>query len=124
MGADWLFVASAQVQTPLYAGWDDRRQGAYGRVDLQVARRVGDRGVARAGVSSIGRLRDDRGQGAFHEVAAVAGISFDVHKRVSLGGNVRVPVLMGPTRSYLAGAGLNATWIVGKPAGADHATSE
>lgn len=115
VGADWLFVSTLQGQAPLYAGWDERRQGAYGRLDFQVARRVGGAGIVRAGVSSIGRVKDDRGQGQFYEIAAVAGTTWEAHQRVSIGGSLRVPVLMGPTRSYDVGVGLNVNWVVGKP---------
>lgn len=115
VGADWLFVGSVQGQVPLYRGWDNRRQGAYGRADVQIARRVGGKGIVRTGVSAVGRLEDDLGQGAFHELAWTAGATVEAHQRVSLGASTRVPVWMGPNRPYVFGVGLNATFIVGKP---------
>ena len=115
VGADWLFVGSVQGQVPLYRGWDNRRQGAYGRADLQIARRVGGKGIVRTGLSGAGRLEDDLGQDDFFEVAWTAGATLLAHQRVSLGANTRVPVWMGPNRPYVFGVGVNATFVVGKP---------
>lgn len=114
-GTDWLLVASAQSQGSLYPGWDGRRQGVYGRFDVQVARRVGGEGIVRAGVSSIVRGKDDLGEDSFHEIAVVAGGTLNVHQRLSLAASARAPIEMGPVRTYDVGIGLSANWILGKP---------
>lgn len=112
-GSTWIGATSLQVQAPLYAGWDARRQGVYGRFDVRGGRRIGA-GVVWLGPSMIARTKDDLGQDAFHEIAATAGATWAVHPRASITGQVRVPVEMGPRRAYEVAAGVGFTWVVGK----------
>lgn len=113
-GSTWMLIGGLQGQAPLYRGWDDRRQGAYGRADLRGARRIGA-GVIWAGGSLVGRLEDDLGTGSFTEGAAIGGAVWAVHQRWSISGQARVPIYMSPQRQYDAALGVGVTWVVGKP---------
>ncbi|MFK7926781.1 MAG: hypothetical protein AB8H79_01220 [Myxococcota bacterium] len=114
MGSTWMLITGVQGQAPLYKGWDDQRQGAYGRADVRGGKRIGT-GVVWVGGSLVGRMKDDRGAGSFTEASATGGALWAVHKRWSINGQLRVPVWTSPHRPYDVAVGVGATWVVGKP---------
>lgn len=114
VGGQWMFVASVGGRVPVYAGFDDVRQGAFGQVSLRAAVRAGP-AVPWLGVSGAGNLRDDFGGGAFREIAATGGVQVAVHQRWGLSAHARVPLVGGPDgRAYAAAVGLRVNVVVGK----------
>lgn len=91
-GSLWMLVARAETRAPLYAGSDGVRQGAFGRADLQLARRLGGRAVAWAGLSPAGQRDNDLGAGGSGELSAVAGGQWNLSQHTALSAHVRLPL--------------------------------
>ncbi len=116
VGGAWMVATSIEGRVTLYPGFDEIRQGPYGRLDVKVARRLGE-AVLFAGISGVGQRRYDNGVGAFAEISPVAGAVLAVSERWSLTAQARVPVWTDTTpHPYFAAGGVGVTRVVGKVA--------
>jgi len=115
-GRAWVAGLSLVGRAPLYAGWDDVRQGPFLRVDLRGARRLG-KVVVFAGPSAV---RQAPGSPAlstakFTELAATAGGVFHIAERWSMTAQMRVPAWVTSGGIRQVSGGLGARWVVGSP---------
>jgi len=130
-GAGWLGLVSAQVRVPMVEGTDGVRQGAYGRFDGRVARRLGW-GTVWVGASYVDVAESASkepcgpsdtcwtpvGYGAFREVAAVTGGTIPLTPIVSVTAHVRVPTwVQTDGHSYTFSGGMSGNVVLGRPKG-------
>lgn len=112
VGGAWIGLFGMSGRLPVYAGADHVRQGAFGRLDARLARRVGGGAVA-VGASVAGQV--DRGAplDGFTELAALATAVVPLDTRTALEAGLRVPVWTGlrdPT--YRAALQLGLTRVI------------
>lgn len=113
-GATWLVGVSAVSRISLYDGWDRRRQGAFVRADLRLARRLGVL-VPWVGTSAVDQLPSDP-EGSvprFGELAATVGTVVNLADRWSLTGQLRVPLWRSSEAELQVSGGLSVRWVVG-----------
>ena len=110
-GESWLVLGGASLRVPVHPGFDRVRQGAYGRSDLRVAKRVGG-GALTLGLSAAGQQTRGLSSPGFAELSAVAGASVPLSKTWAGDAGLRVPLWTNPTpRPYLLALQLGATHV-------------
>ena len=120
-GSQWLVGGLLVGRASLYPGFDRIRQGAFTRVDLRGARRLGV-AIPWIGASAV-RQFPSAPAGAvpdFGELAAAAGVVFNVADRWSVAGQVRAPVWASANAERQIAGGLSVRTVIGKRAGDDH----
>jgi hypothetical protein len=122
VGGTWLAGLTGVARVPLYAGWDQIRQGAFLRADLRGARRFGDV-VPWLGLSGVRQLPSDP-EGAVPsatELAATAGGVANLSARWSLTAQLRVSLFVTDDLPRQTSGGLTVRAVVGHPSDAhDH----
>ncbi len=109
-GDQWLMAVDTDAQVPVVAGSDGLRQGPYTSVVLRGARRLPN-AVASAGVNDTRRGPGDDGVG-YHEVAAVAGLSWTPLEGLGVAPRVRAPFWSDQAKlAYRLAVGLELTWV-------------
>lgn len=114
-GASWLLGATAVGRASLYDGWDRRRQGLFGRLDVRGARRIGVT-VPWLGLSIVGQGQADPvgSVPSFAELALSVGSVFNLGDRWSLTSQIRGPLWRSEQAELQLSGGLSARMVVGK----------
>lgn len=117
-GSTWLAGLSTVGRASLYDGWDRRRQGLFGRLDLRGARRLGI-AVPWLGLSLVGQGEASPvgSVPSFAELAATVGSVFNIDDRWSLTTQLRGPLWRSSAAQMQFSGGLSVRFVVGKPAG-------
>jgi hypothetical protein len=116
VGGTWLAALTAVARVPLYAGWDQIRQGTFLRTDLRGAHRFGDV-VPWLGVSGVRQFPSDPA-GAVpdaSELAGTAGGVANLSARWSITAQMRVSLLTTEDLPRQTSGGLTVRAVVGSP---------
>ena len=112
-GGKVLGGLSARSRVPLYQGWDRRTQGAFVRVDLRSALRlgavvpsVGISGVRQAPANPVDSVAD------FTELAGVAAVNYAPHKRWSLTAQARIPAWVSEDAIQVFAGGVSVRTVL------------
>lgn len=114
-GGTWLVGGLAVARASLYPGWDRIRQGAFGRLDLRGARRLGP-AVPWIGLSAVRQLPSGP-VGAvpdFGELAATAGLVANLDERWSLTAQLRAPLWRSTEAERQFAGGLSVRTVLGR----------
>lgn len=107
VGTTWLAGGSVVARAPLYAGWDRRRQGVFGRVDARLSRRIRD-AVPWVGLSAVRQFPSEPVGSVpeFSELAATVGLVVNAGPEWSVTGQLRGPLWTSEGAERQLSAGL------------------